>query len=55
MALGSITVAAVTYADENGGDVVYGWLMAAIGLGALIGGMAYGARQWAGSPPGGSR
>ncbi|MFI9471321.1 MFS transporter [Streptomyces sp. NPDC052492] len=50
MALGSITVAAVTYADENGGDVVYGWLMAAIGLGALIGGMAYGARQWAGEP-----
>ncbi|MFC9114060.1 MULTISPECIES: MFS transporter [Streptomyces] len=50
MALGSITVAAVTYADENGGDAVYGWLMAAIGLGALIGGMAYGARQWAGEP-----
>ncbi|MFD7688738.1 MFS transporter [Streptomyces sp. NPDC059781] len=50
MALGSITVAAVSYADEHGGDQVYGWLMAGIGLGALIGGMAYGARQWAGEP-----
>ncbi len=50
MALGSITVAAMTYADEHGGDQVYGWLMAGIGLGALIGGMAYGARQWAGEP-----
>ncbi|MEW2072651.1 MULTISPECIES: MFS transporter [unclassified Streptomyces] len=50
MALGSITVAAVTYADEHGGDHVYGWLMAGIGLGALIGGVAYGARQWAGEP-----
>lgn len=50
MALGSITVAAVTYADEHGGDHVYGWLMAGIGLGALVGGAAYGARQWAGEP-----
>ncbi|MFZ4186962.1 MFS transporter [Streptomyces pseudogriseolus] len=50
MALGSITVAAVTYADDHGGDTVYGWMMAGIGLGALIGGIAYGARQWAGEP-----
>ncbi|MCX4565931.1 MFS transporter [Streptomyces viridodiastaticus] len=50
MALGSITVAAVTYADDHGGDAVYGWLMAGIGLGALVGGIAYGARQWAGEP-----
>ncbi|GGV42509.1 MFS transporter [Streptomyces griseoflavus] len=50
MALGSITVAAMTYADAHGGDRVYGWLMAGIGLGALIGGVAYGARQWAGEP-----
>ncbi|GGX27073.1 MFS transporter [Streptomyces malachitofuscus] len=50
MALGSITVASLTYADEHGGDHVYGWLMAGIGLGALIGGVAYGARQWAGEP-----
>ncbi|MEU3617351.1 MFS transporter [Streptomyces sp. NPDC006872] len=50
VAMGSITVAAVPYADDNGGDAVYGWLMAALGLGALVGGMAYGARQWAGAP-----
>ncbi|MEU9733276.1 MFS transporter [Streptomyces sp. NPDC048002] len=50
MALGSITVASVPYADEHGGDAVYGWLMAALGLGALVGGTVYGARQWAGEP-----
>ncbi|MEU9556692.1 MFS transporter [Streptomyces fumanus] len=49
-ALGSITVAAVPYADDHGGDAVYGWLMAALGLGALIGGAGYGARQWSGEP-----
>ncbi|MEV6327335.1 MFS transporter [Streptomyces sp. NPDC051909] len=50
LALGSITVAAVAYADERGNEAVYGWLMAALGLGALVGGVAYGARQWAGAP-----
>ncbi|MGX9887581.1 MFS transporter [Streptomyces sp. NPDC002276] len=50
MALGSITVASVPYADGHGGDVVYGWLMAAIGLGALLGGTVYGARRWTGTP-----
>ncbi|MET9747388.1 MFS transporter [Streptomyces ardesiacus] len=50
MALGSITVASVPYADEHGGDAVYGWLMAALGLGALVGGVVYGARRWAGEP-----
>ncbi|WP_369213608.1 MFS transporter [Streptomyces flavofungini] len=50
MALGSITVAAVSYADEHGGDAVYGWLMAALGLGALVGGSVYGARRWRGLP-----
>ncbi|MFF4834406.1 MFS transporter [Streptomyces sp. NPDC001315] len=50
IALGSITVASVPYADDHGGDEVYGWLMAAIGLGALVGGAVYGARQWAGVP-----
>ncbi|MEV7992386.1 MFS transporter [Streptomyces sp. NPDC086077] len=50
VALGSITVAAVSYADDRGGDAVYGWLMAALGLGALVGGIGYGAREWAGSP-----
>ncbi|MER5398297.1 MFS transporter [Streptomyces sp. NPDC002599] len=50
IALGSITVAAVSYADAHGGDVVYGWLMAGIGLGALLGGVVYGARRWGGAP-----
>ncbi|CAM5232254.1 MFS transporter [Streptomyces aurantiogriseus] len=50
IALGSITVASVPYADDHGGDTVYGWLMAALGLGALVGGVVYGARQWAGVP-----
>ncbi|MFJ9040597.1 MFS transporter [Streptomyces sp. NPDC102406] len=50
LALGSITVAGVSYADGNGGDAVYGWMMAALGLGALVGGSVYGARQWSGTP-----
>ncbi|QLJ01277.1 MFS transporter [Streptomyces sp. NEAU-sy36] len=50
IALGSITVAAVSYADGHGGDAVYGWLMAGLGLGALVGGSVYGARQWPGVP-----
>ncbi|MFH8801672.1 MFS transporter [Streptomyces sp. NPDC017936] len=50
IALGSITVAAVPYADDHGGDTVYGWLMAALGLGALVGGLVYGARAWPGVP-----
>ncbi|QES50930.1 MFS transporter [Streptomyces venezuelae] len=49
-ALGSITVAGVAYADDHGNEAVYGWLMAALGLGALIGGVVYGAREWAGAP-----
>ncbi|WP_328722622.1 MFS transporter [Streptomyces sp. NBC_00247] len=50
IALGSITVAGVAYADDQGRESVYGWLMAALGLGALTGGAVYGARQWAGAP-----
>lgn len=50
LALGSITVAGVAYADDQGRESVYGWLMAALGLGALLGGVVYGARQWAGAP-----
>ncbi|MEI5099641.1 MFS transporter [Streptomyces sp. PmtG] len=49
-ALGAITVSGVSYADEHGGDAVYGWMMAGLGLGALAGGVVYGARQWAGVP-----
>ncbi|WP_329215767.1 MFS transporter [Streptomyces sp. NBC_01485] len=50
IALGSISVASVAYADDHGGAAVYGWLMAAVGLGALVGGVVYGARRWAGTP-----
>ncbi|WP_258024101.1 MFS transporter [Streptomyces bambusae] len=49
-ALGSIAVAGMAYGDGHGGGVVYGWLMAALGLGALVGGVCYGARPWAGAP-----
>jgi predicted MFS family arabinose efflux permease len=53
-ALGSITVAAVAYADAEsagtGHASLYGWLMAALGLGALLGGAAYGSRGWKGAP-----
>ncbi|WP_415948751.1 MFS transporter [Streptomyces sp. KLOTTS4A1] len=50
LALGSITVAGVAYADDQGRESVYGWLMAALGLGALLGGALYGVRQWTGAP-----
>ncbi|OKJ96945.1 MFS transporter [Streptomyces sp. CB03234] len=50
LALGSITVAGFAYAEDHGRESVYGWLMAALGLGALVGGAVYGARQWAGAP-----
>ncbi|MEV7871968.1 MFS transporter [Streptomyces sp. NPDC088124] len=50
MALGSITVAGVAYADDQGRESVYGWLMAALSLGALVGGLAYGARRWTNTP-----
>ncbi|MEV5989486.1 MFS transporter [Streptomyces sp. NPDC052051] len=50
IALGSIEVSAVAYADDHGGNAVYGWLMAALGLGALAGGSVYGARRWSGVP-----
>ncbi|MFG2498976.1 MFS transporter [Streptomyces sp. NPDC048441] len=50
MALGSINVAGSSYADGNGGDAVYGWLMAAVGFGGLAGGVVYGAREWKGVP-----
>lgn len=49
-ALGSIAVSAVAYADGHGGGSVSGWLLAALGAGALSGGLVYGARNWAGRP-----
>ncbi|QGV81501.1 MFS transporter [Streptomyces ficellus] len=50
LAMGSITVAGIAYAEDHGNESVYGWLMAALGLGALVGGVFYGARHWAGAP-----
>ncbi|MBD0740822.1 MFS transporter [Streptomyces sp. CBMA152] len=50
LALGAIIVAASAYADDHGRESIYGWLMAANGLGALLGGLVYGARQWSGTP-----
>lgn len=50
VALGSIGVAAVGYADEHGGGMVSSYLLSALGVGALAGGLVYGARPWAGPP-----
>ncbi|MEU2789607.1 MFS transporter [Streptomyces sp. NPDC007100] len=49
-ALGSIAVAAVAYADAHGGGMVSSYLLSALGVGALLGGVVYGARQWPGHP-----
>ncbi|MEU0844745.1 MFS transporter [Streptomyces sp. NPDC005962] len=49
-ALGAIAVAAVAYADEHGGGMVSSYLLSALGAGALVGGVVYGARPWAGPP-----
>lgn len=50
VALGSIAVASVAYADSHGGGMVSSYLLSAIGFGALVGGLVYGARQWPGVP-----
>lgn len=50
LALGSIAVAAVAYADEHGGGMVSSYLLSALGVGALVGGVCYGARTWSGEP-----
>lgn len=50
VALGSISVAAVSYGDGHGGGAVSGWLLAALGTGALTGGLVYGSRGWSGIP-----
>jgi len=49
-ALGSISVAAVRYADDHGDGLVSSYLLSALGFGALVGGVVYGARHWPGSP-----
>ncbi|WP_246450245.1 MFS transporter [Allostreptomyces psammosilenae] len=48
MALGSINVTAVAWAEERGAGDWSGVVLAALALGALIGGLAYGARSWTG-------
>ncbi|GAA0473294.1 MFS transporter [Streptomyces olivaceiscleroticus] len=50
LALGSIAVAAVAYADTHGGGMVSSYLLSALGVGALVGGVVYGAREWPGEP-----
>ncbi|MFF4953986.1 MFS transporter [Streptomyces chattanoogensis] len=52
LALGSIAVAAVAYADEHGGGMVSSCLLSALGVGALVGGIVYGTREWPGRPEG---
>lgn len=48
IALGAIGVAAVGYADDHGDRLISSWLLSGLGAGALLGGVLYGARQWAG-------
>lgn len=52
LALGSIAVAAVAYADEHGGGMVSSLLLSSLGVGALAGGLVYGSREWPGRPEG---
>ncbi|MFH8681414.1 MFS transporter [Streptomyces lydicus] len=52
LALGSIAVAAVAYADGHGGGMISSCLLSALGVGALAGGIVYGARTWPGLPEG---
>ncbi|URM95878.1 MFS transporter [Actinomadura madurae] len=50
VALGVYAVAVVAYAEEQGRDLASGLLLACMAGGALIGGIVYGARSWAGEP-----
>ncbi len=53
VALGSIAVAAVAavaYGEAHGGGAVASFVLSALGGGALVGGIAYGARRWSGVP-----
>ncbi|MCZ2527206.1 MFS transporter [Streptomyces sp. HB2AG] len=49
-ALGSISVAVIAYDDARGGRGDSGYLLSALAVGALAGGLAYGAREWPGVP-----
>lgn len=50
ISLGSISVAAVAYAENAGDELISTYLLSALGAGALVGGLWYGARTWAGEP-----
>ncbi|MEU8124234.1 MFS transporter [Spirillospora sp. NPDC049024] len=50
IALGVYSVAVVAYAEDQGSDLASGLLLACMAGGALAGGIAYGARSWAGAP-----
>ena len=50
LALGAIAVAAVSYADDHGEALISSYLLSALGFGALVGGVVYGGRHWAGAP-----
>ncbi|RSN67416.1 MFS transporter [Actinomadura sp. WAC 06369] len=50
IALGVYAVAVVAYAERHGSDAASGILLACMAGGALLGGLVYGARHWAGEP-----
>lgn len=50
LALGATAVASVAYGEGRGDDALAGYLLSALGAGALAGGLVYGARQWPGRP-----
>ncbi|NSC20715.1 MFS transporter [Streptomyces albus subsp. chlorinus] len=52
LGLGTFALAAVSYADGHGDSLISTYLLAAQGAGALVGGVAYGARGWPGSHEG---
>ncbi|WP_033423881.1 MFS transporter [Actinomadura flavalba] len=50
VALGVFAIGAAAYAERSGNDAASGVLLAAMAAGALVGGLAYGARTWYGDP-----
>jgi MFS family permease len=50
LALGSLQVTSVSYADAHGNELISTYLLSALGFGALLGGLVYGAFTWAGAP-----
>jgi predicted MFS family arabinose efflux permease len=50
-ALGAVAVAVVAFADVRGQAAAAGWLLAIFSISSVLGGTAYGARQWQAPPP----